>query len=217
MLLRERGELATEAMAAFTLLNAVADAYARHELDAFVALNAIAGVALAVVVIRGMIRMRRHHDAGSTGTNVVGVFGGLATVVEGLHRLHSAHFTFGRHHFALGILTIFAGLLTTTVALLMERLEHGRALSITDDGIRMQFNKFRRFNVHWPEIAELKVDAKEARLVRMNGNARVVPLRRLLNRDDVVQALIEAVLARGIAVSGASASTSPLDAAAQAI
>jgi hypothetical protein len=201
MRVRERRELLVEGVTAFTLLSAVQTEYLRHNVDAFVVLNAVAGVALALVVIRGVIEMRRHKDAGSTGVNVVGVFGALAAIIEGLHKLHAAQFTFGHNHFALGVFTIFTGLLTGTVALLMERLEHRRALTITGDGIRMRFNKFRRFSASWADIAELQLDAKQARLVSAGGKAYVVPLARLVNRDEVREALIEAARERRVTIS----------------
>ena len=197
---REQSELVMEGITAVTLFNAVQTAYDHHELDAFVALNAAAAAALAVVVLRGAVRMRRKEDAASRGANLVGVIGGLAAVAEGLHRLHTAQFTFGHKHFALGVLTVFTGLMTVTIAVLAEKLEHRRALIITDDGVQMRLNKFRRFKVVWSDIAELRFDARQARLVRGNGRAHVVPLGRLLNRDEVREALTEAAIARGVPV-----------------
>ncbi|HEY8309658.1 MAG TPA: hypothetical protein VIG47_03845 [Gemmatimonadaceae bacterium] len=126
MAVRERGELATEGIAAFTLLNAVSVSYTLHEIDAFVVLNAVAGIALATIVILGAIKMARHRDASSSGVSIVGVFGGVATIVEGLHKLHTAQFTFGHRHFALGAVTIIAGIVTVTVALLLLRAPHYR-------------------------------------------------------------------------------------------
>lgn len=198
---RERGELATEGLTAFTLLSAVQGAYSLHEMDAFVALNALAGTALAIVVLRGVVRILRNRDAASGGVNVVGVFGGLTAVAEGIHRLHTAQFTPGHKHFALGVLTVFAGLLTATMAMLMERLEQRRALSITSDGIRMRLNRFRRFTVPWEQIVELRLDAKQARLLRANRRACVVPLGRLVNREEVSEALTEAARAHGVKVT----------------
>jgi hypothetical protein len=58
---RERGQLATEGIAAFTLLSAVQQSYARGGVDPFVILNATAGVALAAAVIIGVIKLRRHR------------------------------------------------------------------------------------------------------------------------------------------------------------
>jgi hypothetical protein len=200
MATRERGELATEGLSAFTLLNAVRTAYGLHDVDAFLVLNAIAGVALSLAVIAGALKLRRHKDAASSGINLVGVFGGLATVVEGLHRLHRANFTFGRPHFALGVFTIFAGIMTTAMGLLMERLEHRRALSITDDGVRMRLNRFRRFDVKWAEVTGLRIDDKKAELLRATGSARTVPLARLVNRDEVRDVLVEAARSRGVNV-----------------
>jgi hypothetical protein len=202
---RERGELATEGLAAFTLLSAVQTSYEHGGMDAFMVLNAIAGAALAIVVIRGIINLRRNRDASSPGTSVIGVFGGLATLAEGVHRLHTAQFTFGHRHFALGVLTTFAGLLTTAVALMMERLEHRRALTISDDGIRMRLNRFRRFDVPWTDIVEINLTEKEARLVSSSAKARIVPLGRLVNREEVSEALIQAAEIRGVTVTPLSA------------
>ena len=199
---RELGELATEAVTAFTLLNAVQIAYDHNKVDAFVVLNAVAATALAIAVIHGVIRMRRKQDATSASSNVVGIFGGLAAIVEGIHKLHSAQFTFGQSHFALGVTTILAGLLTLTLALLMERLEHRRALTITNHGVRMRLNKFKRFDVQWSEIVELRLDAKQARLVNTKGKTSVVPLARLVNRDEVSDALVDAARERGLKVTG---------------
>lgn len=199
---RERGELATEAATAAALLSAVNDSYARHDLNGFVALNAIAGTALAIAVIRGAIRMLRGQDAASDGANIVGVFGGIAAIIEGVQKLHSAQFTFGHKHFALGTLMVLAGLLTTLLALFMERMERRRALTISDSGIRMRLNKFRSFNVRWSEMAELRVGAKEARLMSSSGRGpSVVPLSRLLNRDEVAGALMDAARAHDVAVT----------------
>jgi len=200
---RERGELATEGLTAFTLLNAVQVAYMNREMDGFVLLNAVAAVALAAVVIRGVIRIRRQQDAASTGVNFVGVFGGLVAVTEGVNRLHSAQFTPGHKHFALGVLTVLVGLLTTSVGVMAERLESRRALSVTDGGVRMRLNKFRRFNVLWTELAELQMTAGQARLVSTNGRTHVVPLGRLVNRDEVSEALVEAARMRGVKVVSA--------------
>lgn len=200
MATRERGELATEGIAAFTLLSAVRTAYALHAIDAFLVLNAIAGAALGIVVIAGVWKMRRHKDATSSGVNVVGVFGGLATVVEGLHKLHTAHFTFGHAHFALGTLTILVGIMTTTIALMMQRLEHRRALSITDDGVRMRLNKFRRFDVKWADVTGLRIDDKKAELLCATGRVRIVPLARLVNRHEIREVLVEAARSRGVTV-----------------
>ncbi len=198
---RERGELVSEGISAFTLLSAVQTEYMRHRLDGFLVLNAVAGAALALVVIRGVIEMRRHKDAGSTGVNIVGAFGALAMIVEGVHKLHTAQFTFGHKHFALGVFTIFVGSITGTLALLMERLEHHRALTITGDQIRMRLNKFRRFTALWADIVELQMDAKQARLVSANGKERVVPLAHLVNREEVKDALMAAARERGVKVS----------------
>lgn len=197
---RERGELATEGFTALTLLNAVQVAYIHHEVDGFVLLNAVAAIALVAVVIRGAIRMRKQQDAASAGANLVGIFGGLVAVTEGVNRLHSAQFTFGHKHFALGVLTIFAGLLTSFIGVMAERLENRRALSLTDDGVRMRLNRFRRFNVRWADLAELQMSAGQARLVSTNGRAHVVPLGRLVNRDEVSEALVEAARERGVRV-----------------
>ena len=200
---RERGELVTEGIAAFTLLSAVQASYERGEVDAFLVLNAIAGAALAIVVLRGIINLRRDRDASSSGVSVIGVFGGLATIAEGMHKLHTAQFTFGHKHFALGVFTILVGLLTTAIALMMERLEHRRALSIADDGIRMRLNKFRRFDAAWSDIVEMRLSEKEMRLMSANGKARIVPLSRLVNRDEVSEALIAAAGARGVKITPA--------------
>jgi len=174
-----------------------------QEMDGFVLLNAVAAVALAAVVIRGVIRIRRQQDAASTGVNLVGVFGGLVAVTEGVNRLHSAQFTPGHKHFALGVLTVLVGLLTTFVGVMAERLESRRALSVTDGGVRMRLNKFRRFNVLWTELAELQMTAGQARLVSTNGRTHVVPLGRLVNRDEVSEALVEAARMRGVKVVSA--------------
>jgi hypothetical protein len=200
---RERGELATEAIAAFTLLSAVQTSYERSGMDAFVMLDAVAGAALAIAVIRGIVALRQNRDASSSGVSLIGVFGGLATVAEGIHRLHTAQFTFGHKHFALGVVTTFAGLLTTGVALMMEKLEHRRALTIGDDVVRMRLNRFRQFNVPWADITELRLSEKEARLVRSGGKPGVVPLGRLVNREEVSEALVQAAEARGIRVATA--------------
>ncbi|MEO9114685.1 MAG: hypothetical protein ABI311_00845 [Gemmatimonadaceae bacterium] len=183
-----------------TLLNAVQIAYFHHEIDAFVVLNATAAAALAIVVIRGAIRMRRNEDAASRGSNVVGVVGGLAAVTEGLRRLHSADFTFGHKHFALGVTTVLTGLLTVTMALLAGRLQKRRMLAITDGGIHMRFNQFRRFNIPWSDVAELQLGKGRVRLVSRTGKVRAVPLTRLLNRDEVRDALTDAAVARGIPI-----------------
>ena len=201
---RERGELVTEGIAAFTLLSAVQASYERGEVDAFLVLNAIAGAALAIVVLRGIVNLRRDRDASSSGVSVIGVFGGLATIAEGLHKLHTAQFTFGHKHFALGVFTILVGLLTTAIALMMERLEHRRALSIADDGIRMRLNKFRRFHVTWADIVEMRTGEKDVRLISSNGKARIVPLGRLVNRDEVTEALVAAAEARGVTMTTAA-------------
>lgn len=198
---RERGELALEGLTGLTLLDAAQSAYSLNGLDAFIALNAVAGVALVIVVARGAIAMLRNRDAGSTGVNVVGVFGGLAAVTEGIHRLHTAQFTFGHKHFALGAVTVLAGLLTVVMATVTERLEHRRALSITSDGVRMRLNKFRRFSVPWDEIVELRVDSSRAQLMRAGKGPCVVPLGRLVNRDEVSEALVEAARERGVPVT----------------
>lgn len=203
---RERAELVTEGLAAFTLLSAVQASYERGQLDAFLVLNAIAGIALAIVVLRGIINLRRDRDASSPGVSVIGVFGGLATIAEGMHKLHTAQFTFGHKHFALGVFTILVGLLTTAIALMMERLEHRRALSITDDGIRMRLNNFRRFAAAWTDIVEMRLSEKEIRLMSANGKARIVPLSRLLNRDEVSEALVAAAGARGVKMTAAGRS-----------
>lgn len=200
---RERGELATQGIAAFALLSAVRTSYERGGMDAFVILDAVAGAALAIVVIRGIIALRQNRDASSAGVSMIGVFGGLATVAEGMHKLHTAQFTFGHKHFALGVVTIFAGLLTIGVALMMERLEHRRALTIGDDAVRMRLNRFRQFNVPWADITELRLSEKEARLVRSGGKPGVVPLGRLVNREEVSEALIQAAEARGIRIATA--------------
>jgi len=200
---RERGELATQAIAAFTLLDAVRASYIRGGMDVFVMLNAVAGALLAIVVIRGIVELRRNRDAASSGVNVVGVFGGLATVAEGIRKLHSADFTPGHNHFALGALTVLVGVATTLVAFMMERLEHRRALSITDGGISMRLNKLRRFSVQWADVVEMRLSGKEAQLMSPTGKARIVPLSRLVNRDEVSEALIQAAEARGIAVTPA--------------
>jgi hypothetical protein len=204
---RERGELATEGLTAFTLLNTVQVAYAHNEMDGFVLLNAVAAVALAAVVIRGVIRIRQQKDVASTGVNLVGVFGGLVAVTEGVNRLHAAQFTPGHKHFALGVLTVFAGLLTASIGVMAERLENRRALSMTDDGISMRLNKFRRFSVRWTDLVELQMSAGQARLVCVNGSARVVPLGRLVNRDEVSEALVDAARSRGVKVSTIAEST----------
>lgn len=197
---REKAELAMEAMTSVTLFNAVQIDYIHHEFDAFVMLNAAAAAALAIVVIRGAIRMRKNEDAASRGSNVVGVVGGLAAVTEGLRRLHSADFTFGHKHFALGVATVLTGLLTVTVALFAERLQKRRILAITDAGVRMRFNQLRRFNIPWSDIAELQVGTGRVRLVRRTGRARAIPLTRLLNADEVRDALTDAAVARGIPI-----------------
>jgi hypothetical protein len=201
MQLRERAELITEATTALTLITAVQESYGRHEMNGFVVLNAVAGAALVIAVLRAVIQMRRHHDAASDGANVVGVFGGAAAVVEGLNRLHSAQFTYGHKHFALGALTVITGLFTGALALFMERMERRRALTISDDGVRLRLNKLRRFSVSWVDIAELRVSAREARLVSASGKARTVPLARLINRDEVSEALVEGFRARGVPVT----------------
>lgn len=197
---REWGELLTEGLAGFTLLSAARVAYANHTLDALAGLDLVAGAALAVAVIRGALHLRQHRDVTSTGVNIVGVFGAVALLVEGVHKLHAADFTPGHKHFALGATTVLAGLLTGTVALLAARLEHRRALTITSRSVRMRLNIFRRFDAPWSQIVELQLDGGEARLIRTDGNASVVPLGRLLNRDEVTRALVDAARSRGIDV-----------------
>lgn len=194
---RERGEIATEGIAAYTLLNAAFVSYRTGALNAFLIVNVVAGVSLAIVVVRGTLNLWRNRDAALTSINIVGVFGGVATIAEGINKLHSADFTFGHKHFALGVVTIILGLATTTLALMAERLEHLRALTISDQGIRMRL-KFRRFSVGWTDVAEMRVTAQEARIIDARGKACVVPLPKLVNRNEVTEALTRAFAARGI-------------------
>lgn len=209
MRIRERGELAVQSATAMTLFSAARDSYGHHGWDPFVVLNVAAAAALAIAVLRGLVQTRRHHDAASTGTNLLGVAGGLAAVVEGLQRLHAANFTPGRPHFALGVFTVFAGLATAAIALLTERLGLSRALRITEDGVRLRLGKFRRFDVSWADIAELQLRDRDARLVRANGRPGVVPLARLVNRAEVRDALANAARAQGIPVTEQLGSTTP--------
>ncbi|MDQ2889040.1 MAG: hypothetical protein M3R65_00620 [Gemmatimonadota bacterium] len=197
---RERVELVTEGTTGVTLLSAAQASYSMHQTDVFVLLNGVAGAALVGAVVMGARRLLR-GEGSSSGVNVIGVVGGIAGVIEGLHRLERAQFTFGHKHFALGVVTVLAGLLTTTLALVIERLEHRRSLSISDDGVRMRLNKFRRFTVPWSDLTELRMGAKQAELIRVNGRARIVPLGRLVNRDEVSHALLAAATARGVPVS----------------
>ncbi|MDQ6736526.1 MAG: hypothetical protein M3Z30_02350 [Gemmatimonadota bacterium] len=194
---RERVELVTEGITAITLLSAAQASYARNDLDSFVVLNAVAGCALVVAIVMGARNLLRGRAA-STGVNVVGVFGGLAGVAEGLHRLHRAHFTYGQKHFALGVVTVLAGLLTAGVAFMMERREFGRALTISDKGMRMRLNKLRRFDVPWADIGAITVSSAEVRIARSGRRSAVVPLKRLVNRAEVSEAIVAAAAARGI-------------------
>ena len=209
MRIRERGELAVQGATALTLFSADWESYGRHGVDPFVVLNVAAAAALAVAVLRGVVQARKHHDAASAGTNLLGVAGGLAAVVEGIQRLHAANFTPGRPHFALGVFTVFAGLATATIALLMERLELSRALRITEDGVRMRLGKFRRFSIPWADITELQLGDRDARLVRANDRPGVIPLARLVNRVEVCDALANAARVRGIPVTEQSGSMVP--------
>ena len=195
---RERAEMITQGVTAFTLGSAAYAAYSRHALDGFVALDAAAALALGLTVIRGAAQLGRQQDAGSSVVNVAGLFGGLAAIAEGLHKLHSAEFTLGHKHFALGVVMVLIGLITLALAVMMQRIERGRALTISSDGIRMRLNKFRRFNMPWHDIAELQVGTATARLVGNGGKTCVVPLRRLVNSAEVREALIGAGTARGV-------------------
>ncbi|MEO7218833.1 MAG: hypothetical protein ABI026_11620 [Gemmatimonadaceae bacterium] len=198
---RERAELATQAMAAFTLLNAAFASQKAGETGIFLIVNVVAGAALAIAVVRSIINMRRNRDAVSAPINIVGVFGGLATIAEGMDKLHKADFTFGHKHFALGTVTVLLGLVTTALAMMMGRVERHRVLAISDEGIRMRLNKFRRFKVLWKDVAELRLTAAEARVIDAEGKVRVVPLARLVNSGEVAEALSHAFSARGVPVT----------------
>lgn len=183
------------------LLSAAQDSHARGDVNPFVILNAVAGAALALVVIRGIINVRRDRDVQQGGWSLVGVLGGVATITEGLHRLQTAQFIPGHKHFALGLLTTLVGVLTLVVGLFAERIEHLRVLEVSDAGIRMRLSKFRRFNVKWTDVAEVRLSEKDARIITTTGASRVVPLARLVNRDEVREMLIVAAHARNVTVA----------------
>lgn len=198
---RERGELATEGIAAVMLLSAAQDSHVRGDVNPFVILNVVAGAALALVVIRGIINVRRDRDVQQGGWSLVGVFGGVATITEGLHRLQTAQFIPGHKHFALGVLTTLVGVLTLVVGLFAERIERLRVLEVSDTGIRMRLSKFRRFNVRWDDVAEVRLSEREAQIITTTGASRVVPLARLVNRGEVREVLTAASHARNVTVT----------------
>jgi hypothetical protein len=75
-------------------------------------------------------------------------------------------------------------------------------LRVDDDGLSFRLNVFRRFQVRWAELASISVEPSEIRLMRRDGGSHRIPLARLVNADEVREAVRLASIQAGIGERG---------------
>lgn len=144
-----------------------------------------AGAALAVVIVReARQRFRKGGEERAHGRNWVSLFAGAVLLLDWYLGVRG------------GGKLVSPSLIAAGIAFLQPRLDararRHRALRITRDGLDLRLGRLRRLHARWRDVLRVEESGRELRLVLTDGGVRRISLRRVINREQVVQAALEA-------------------------
>lgn len=161
------------------------------------ALECAAGAALAVVIVREARQRFGESKERAHGRNWVSLFAGAVLLLDWYLGVSG------------GGKIISPSLVAAGFAFMQPRLdalgERRRALRITSDGLDLRLGRLHRLHARWRDVLRVEASGSELRLVLTDGGVRRIGLRRVINREQVVRAAMEA----GRVHIPASASTVP--------
>lgn len=153
----------------------------------------VAGVLLVTLVrdVRGEVRARREHareaHAGHAhGPDWFDVAAGALLILEAWRLSQAGGKAFYlRPYFLLGLLTLALGLLHGPHAAWLSRR---RFVRVDDEGLHAVLSRFRRLDVRWADVRDLRLDARAIVVTTTTRTVRIA-LRRYRNASAVCDAL----------------------------
>ena len=157
------------------------------------AAQAVAGVALAVAIVREVWEIRGNvdRDHGISWTNLFAA----AVLFAGLVQSYQ---TTGRFSRPTAVTAVLAAVLAFAAPRIKRRQAERRSMRLDDSGILIRQGPFRRFSARWADIAAFRRDGTTLRVELRDGRTRTLRLRFSTNREEVFAALAEHATARGI-------------------
>ncbi|MBB4636155.1 hypothetical protein [Longimicrobium terrae] len=161
------------------------------------AVECAAGAALAVVIVReARQRFRKRREERAHGRNWVSLFAGAVLLLDWYLGVSG------------GGKIISPSLVAAGIAFMQPRLDalarRHRALRITGDGLDLRLGRLRRVHARWRDVLRVEASGTELRLVLTDGGVRRISLRRVINREQVVRAALEAGRVHASASTGAA-------------
>jgi hypothetical protein len=158
----------------------------------------LAEVAIGAVVIGSFIRAMRGAKqnvaaphGGHHGPDWLDLFLGAMLIVEAVvHQHETGHLP--RPTLLMAAVMVVLGLAHGRIATAGERR---RSLQVSDAGVTVGGRFFTRFTASWDEIADVRIDAREAAVVTRDGRTRRFNLADISNLHEV-QPVLEQIASR---------------------
>lgn len=120
-----------------------------------------------------------------TGPEWVAVVAGALLIIEAAHRVHPGGKPLYAHAtFVTGVVTATIGLLHGNIA---QRASKRRQIHFDDAGVRVSLSRFRRFDVAWTDVRELRITTGSIAIATPSGS-HTIPLGRYTNAMEIRKA-----------------------------
>jgi hypothetical protein len=161
-----------------------------------VAAEVAAAAALVGVIVRELRHRRRGGADHEEGVDWISLFAGTVLLLDWFDAWRG------------GGKFISPTLLAAGIAFLQPRLDalkrRRRTLRITGDEVDLRLSRFRRFHGPWDGLREVTAEDRALVFVLADGGRRRVTLRRVINRDEVMGAVLAAAARRGLSPAPSS-------------
>lgn len=116
------------------------------------------------------------------------VTAGALLIVEAALSMHPGSKPLYQHALLyLGLSTVLTGLLHGTLANLSWKR---RFIRVDDGGMHVRLSRFRKFDVNWNDVIDIRLGERNAIVVTKSGS-HTIPLSRYLNSRDITDALAD--------------------------
>ena len=128
---------------------------------------------------------RPHTHKGPEWFDVVA---GALLIVEAVLSMHPGSKPLYQHALLyLGLTTVLTGLAHGTLANLSWKR---RFIRVDDGGLHVRLTRFKKFDVDWTEVIDIRLGERNA-IVVTKGGSHTIPLSRYLNARDITTALAD--------------------------
>ena len=116
------------------------------------------------------------------------VLAGTLLIVEAVLSMHPGSKPLYQHALLyLGLSTVLTGLAHGMLSNLSWKR---RFIRVDDDGLHVRLSRFRKFDVAWTDVVDIRLGERNAIVVTKSGS-HTIPLSRYLNARDIADALAD--------------------------